>query len=581
MNPTPPPFPAAENEPAPKLGLAIACLICGVLALLGSVIVIGALIGVAGVILGIAHLLRRQQRNGMAWAGMILSVLGIFAGIGLGVAYFQGAKKFYAELMEASAADEEDLDAWKGVLAPDLMVTTLDGKEIKLSELRGRRVIVDFWATWCPPCVKEIPHFIQLRNEVPDDELSIVGISNEEKGTLEAFIKKKGINYPIAIAEDDLLAPYSGVQAIPTTFFIDRNGVIQDILVGYHDFAKLKEHATAADYQGEPKSAPEPPASGLEEAERPLTLATVWTLAVPGGQALCTGDWDGDGTEEVLVACSDQKLRVVGADGAEKGVVNLSGEFQFIELGRKRQGGPRLLGYSNWGNQVVVKDVTGKTIWTYPSKHGVDGAHWGDLDGDGDDEMIVGMNGSGGLHAVSSDGKKLWNNTSIGNVWNQSVCSAGPNQPARVFATEAGGSIQMFDGDGKRLNTARPMGKYFSQMAAARMDPAGTIQIAATREVTVGVDESGAVIWSTPAVESAGNWRRPTFACGDVNRDGTNEWAFVDITGDLVLVAPNGVKLGGLPSSQSLDGFAIVYPSSTNALLVTMQGGTLQAYRAE
>jgi peroxiredoxin len=146
-------------------------------------------------------------------------------------------------------------DAWQGVLAPDISVTTLEGKTLKLSELKGKRVVLDFWATWCPPCRKEIPHFIELANGASPDELVIIGISSEDADTLKAFVKKNGINYPIALA-DDLPSPYSDVTGIPTTFFIDRQGVIQDVLVGYHDFNQLKSRALATDTVGEPKPAP-------------------------------------------------------------------------------------------------------------------------------------------------------------------------------------------------------------------------------------------------------------------------------------------------------------------------------------
>jgi len=101
----------------------------------------------------------------------------------------------------------------------------------------------------------EIPHFIKLSSETPAEQLVIVGISSEDQDTLKAFVKKKGINYSIASA-DNLSEPYSEVTSIPTTFCIDRKGIIQEVLVGYHDFKNLKEHALAEDFVGEPKPVP-------------------------------------------------------------------------------------------------------------------------------------------------------------------------------------------------------------------------------------------------------------------------------------------------------------------------------------
>jgi peroxiredoxin len=136
---------------------------------------------------------------------------------------------------------------WVGKAAPDFTVTDLQGNQITLSSLKGKRVILDFWATWCPPCRAEIPHFIELRKNVRANDLFIMGISSEDGVTLKNFVEENNINYPIARGED-LPAPYSGVTAIPTTFFIDRNGVIQNIEVGYRSYEVIYKNATSRDF---------------------------------------------------------------------------------------------------------------------------------------------------------------------------------------------------------------------------------------------------------------------------------------------------------------------------------------------
>ena len=78
------------------------------------------------------------------------------------------------------------------------------------------------------------------------DELVIIGVSSEDENTLKDFVAKQGINYAI-VSEDNLPAPFDAIQAIPTTFFIDRNGLIQDVVVGYHDYEHLKKLAMADD----------------------------------------------------------------------------------------------------------------------------------------------------------------------------------------------------------------------------------------------------------------------------------------------------------------------------------------------
>ena len=275
MNATPPPLaPLSASAPRPRTGLAIVSLVLGILAFLSSLFVVGALFGLMGLILGLVHLARKQGRNGLAWTGIGLSCVSIVISVAMVIVAakfimpkLQELKTSFADLGQTAGGAEMEL--WQGVPAPDFAVTTLDGQTLKLSEFKGKRVFVDFWATWCPPCVKEIPHFIQLRAETPADEVVIVGISSEDAETLRPFLKQKGINYPIA-ATDDLPAPYKDVTSIPTTFFIDRNGVIQHIAVGYHDFDALKAHATAKDYEGEPKTPPAAPEEIHPEAAKPL-----------------------------------------------------------------------------------------------------------------------------------------------------------------------------------------------------------------------------------------------------------------------------------------------------------------------
>jgi cytochrome c biogenesis protein CcmG/thiol:disulfide interchange protein DsbE len=270
---SPPPIAPTPPTPPPRLGLAIASLVLGVLGLLSSIFVIGALFGLVGLIFGILHVSRRSGRNGLAWGGVGLSMLGIVASVGLAALYLP----FLKEGIKAAVQMQRNLggsgfEKWEGVLAPDFSVATLDGQAVKLSALRGKRVVLDFWATWCPPCVKEIPHFVQLRDETSAAELVIIGISSEDADTLKSFVKKHNVNYLIASA-DDLPSPYKDVTGIPTTFFIDRKGVIQNVFVGYHDFGQLKTHALAVDRVGEPKPTPDAPnqvAPAKEKANQPL-----------------------------------------------------------------------------------------------------------------------------------------------------------------------------------------------------------------------------------------------------------------------------------------------------------------------
>ncbi len=119
--------------------------------------------------------------------------------------------------------------------APDFKLKGLDGKAVQLSDFKGKVIILDFWATWCPPCKAEIPGFIQLQEQYGED-LIIIGISLDQAGpqAVEPFAKKKGINYPVLYGYGTQVPQqYGGVSGIPTTFVIDRDLKVQRKYVGY------------------------------------------------------------------------------------------------------------------------------------------------------------------------------------------------------------------------------------------------------------------------------------------------------------------------------------------------------------
>ena len=564
------------SSPTTSLGLAIGSLVLGILALVLSFLVLGGFLGLIGLALGTAHLVKKRRPVVMARWGVALSVLGLIASIGFAGLYYYAYQKITKLVQSSSQSEGVDFTKWEGVIAPDISVTNLDGQTIKLSGLKGKRVVLDFWATWCPPCRQEIPHFVELFNQTSRDDLVIVGISDEDAKTLRDFVKKQGVNYPIASAKN-LPSPYSDIQAIPTTFFIDRKGVIQTVVVGYHEYNDLKRDALAPDFSGEPKPAPAGPPA-LVDASQVLKPSVLWSHNIAGAEALCVGDWENDGVPRVLVA-TGSTLHVLDLTGAETSTVALPGRFTLIECGRNKEKGARLLGYGNWSHDVAVVDHSGKKLWSVGSSAGIDGAHWGDLNGDGTDELVVGMNGGGGLQAWSADGKKLWS-VDLGNVWNQAVVSATTDQPARVFATEAGGSVKVFGAQGNPLATLKPNGGYYSQMAACRIADK-TIQIAAISQdavATVVFDETGKVAWTTSAIGNHAGWREDSFAVGDIKGDGSREWAFIDGSGNLVIATSNGQKISSIAHAKEFSRFAIASRPGKSGILITLDNGTVQAY---
>ncbi len=119
-------------------------------------------------------------------------------------------------------------------LAPDFTLKTLDGQEITLSQLKGKVVLLDFWATWCGPCRESIPHLIQLYNDYQGKGLELIGM-DVDKGDVETvrkFVKSMDIPYPIVVASDDVARNYR-VNGIPTTILIDKEGNIRERIAGF------------------------------------------------------------------------------------------------------------------------------------------------------------------------------------------------------------------------------------------------------------------------------------------------------------------------------------------------------------
>jgi peroxiredoxin len=155
-------------------------------------------------------------------------------------------------------ADQKALLAWEGVRAPDFSVTNVDGQAIRLADLKGKRVILNFWATWCVPCLAEIPNFTRLHAETSPTNVVILGLSTDDAATQKTFAQRNGVNYPLAILQN-VPSPYQDIDKIPVTFVIDRNGVIQRVLFYAQDFQTLKKFAAEADFTGAIKAAPTAP----------------------------------------------------------------------------------------------------------------------------------------------------------------------------------------------------------------------------------------------------------------------------------------------------------------------------------
>jgi len=134
-----------------------------------------------------------------------------------------------ARSMPLTAADTSSLQR-----APDFALPTMDGDTLRLSARRGEVVILNFWATWCAPCRKEIPMFVEMQRELGDEGLQFVGISLDRGGfeVVRPFAEDMGVNYPMVV-DDGAVAPmYGGIPTVPTTYLIGPEGRVHGYAPG-------------------------------------------------------------------------------------------------------------------------------------------------------------------------------------------------------------------------------------------------------------------------------------------------------------------------------------------------------------
>ena len=124
------------------------------------------------------------------------------------------------------------VDPQAGKPAPDFELSTLDGKTVHLSDYKGHPVLVNYWATWCPPCRDELP-LIQVRHAQYSPDLVVPAINaGEDSATVKNYIEKEGLTFPVLLDPDWKVEALFGIMAYPTSIFIDRNGVVQARYVG-------------------------------------------------------------------------------------------------------------------------------------------------------------------------------------------------------------------------------------------------------------------------------------------------------------------------------------------------------------
>jgi thiol-disulfide isomerase/thioredoxin len=163
---------------------------------------------------------------------ILVIIVAITVALFVGKSFTKGSKG--ASGVIASVLKPQDDGPANGSPAPDFTLKTLDGKEVSLSSMKGKAVMVNFWATWCEPCKIEMPWMVELQDKYRKDGFEIIGVAMDDSDNKEiaAFAKKMNVNYTILKGSEKVADLYGGLDGLPTNFFLDRNGKVIDSFKG-------------------------------------------------------------------------------------------------------------------------------------------------------------------------------------------------------------------------------------------------------------------------------------------------------------------------------------------------------------
>jgi peroxiredoxin len=149
------------------------------------------------------------------------------------------------EEAEKQTALNENVGLKPGSIAPDFSLKTLEGEQVALKEYRGKKVILNFWATWCPPCREEMPEMQKFYQDYKKKDVEILAVNLEYSETkpekIRDFVKEFGLAFPIPLDEKNTIGKQYRAVSIPTSFFIDKKGIIKKMHIGPMDYEFMEE----------------------------------------------------------------------------------------------------------------------------------------------------------------------------------------------------------------------------------------------------------------------------------------------------------------------------------------------------
>ena len=177
----------------------------------------------------------KKQKKSNYWGSIVAGILAILAIATYKLSTSEAGASKEAVIMAPSNVAPTSLEVQNDdTPAPDFTLEDLNGNTIKLSDYKGKVVVLNFWATWCPPCRKEIPDFNELQKQYGDKGLQFIGVALDEEGMpkVKKWVAANPVDYPVVVGDVNIRKAYGEMNAIPVTLLIDRQGIIRTRYVG-------------------------------------------------------------------------------------------------------------------------------------------------------------------------------------------------------------------------------------------------------------------------------------------------------------------------------------------------------------
>lgn len=501
----------------------------------------------------------------------------------------------------------------------------LDGQEVTRESLLGKVVVLDFWATWCEPCLKSLPNLQKAADRYREnDQVAFLAVSVDAEDVkneqVADALAKIGVTLPVARDAHQLAPAAFLIEALPTTVLLGPDGKVQDFEAAYNpDLAEqlgvkiekllagqniyeetLAQYAHAggeAAPDAQPGAPAQPPVT-VEIAPRSepshVTLASAWTcreLAQPGNLLSVT---EADGRGRLFALDGWRTVVELGADGQPLAKHELDLPKQpdeavvsFLRTGLDADGARYFVGTANSVQQLFVFDADWKRLLAYPATGhpGITDVQVADLNGDGKVELCIGYWGPEGVECVAFDGTRLWQNKSLENTL-RLAAGAGADGKPRLLATNLQGRVVPIDADGKEQPPLEAGKRFVELVFAADLDADGRAELCGIGPVkaeAAGPVRHNAVIGISPAGEEQWHYDLPPglpangaleyVTSGNLLDPSAAQWVVAGADGSIHLLAADGKLIDRFNFGSAISGIAVARFDAQPALVVAGANG--------